>query len=498
MKKMKKVLSLILTVIMVLAMAAPSFADEPGSITIEPSSSEGVVDATKYKAYKIFDVNYSGNNYSYEIDVAKNNSWYDIVNNYALKEGSGITLQTIASNPNKKTVVIDDELFSPSDFASYLKTELDKDSVLKETGSSFRSSGNNAVCTGLELGYYFVTSTTGALCNLTTTVPTATIRDKNLISFTKEAYDAEDNPITDGDVYVGQNITFKINGKVPDVTGFEEYIYRVTDTMTAGLTYNKDIVITVGEVSYDVEDDEISYTSTEHGFTLSIDVMNMTKDAPIVIEYTATVNENAVAKISENKAELTFGNEGNTMSDRVRLYTAKIEIDKYIEDKDDPSNTTNKLNGAKFVLYKIVDGAKKYYAEANGAVTWVDSIEDASVKETKTIGEEPNQIDGYAEFIGLEKGTYYLSETEAPAGYNLLDEDPQIVIDGITIANDNSQDTVVSEQSEVSQLVMTQRVANSTGVELPSTGGIGTTIFYAAGIVLMAGAVFFVVRRKRA
>ena len=111
---------------------------------------------------------------------------------------------------------------------------------------------------------------------------------------------------------------------------------------------------------------------------------------------------------------------------------------------------------------------------------------------------------------GLDAGEYYLKETAAPDGYNLLKNDVKVVItsqiadvwDGSNTADalkdlsvtSNGTDGVGNEETGVVEIT----VLNVAGIQLPSTGGIGTTIFYAAGIVLMAGAVFFVVRRKRA
>ena len=95
-----------------------------------------------------------------------------------------------------------------------------------------------ATATGLDLGYYFVTSTNGALCNLTTTDPAVTIHDKNDMPFKKE--------VDKTNVDVGQAVTFKITGKVPDYTGFTKYTYLITDTMTNGLTFKDDVKVMVG------------------------------------------------------------------------------------------------------------------------------------------------------------------------------------------------------------------------------------------------------------
>lgn len=476
MKKFRKLLSLVLAMVMVLAMAAPSFAEEQtGSITIENAkSSDG------YKAYKIFDVVYNTDKSAYAYTIAKNSPWYTVVSEYATESDVGIELVDVPGDSTIANVVVDDDVFNASDFSATLRNKLDS---VSDNGYSFAEVNGAIVCNNLPLGYYFVKSTTGALCNLTTINPNVNIKDKNDVPFTKTA-DTEG-----GSVEVGQIITYTIMGKVPDTTGFTEYKYDISDTMTAGLTFNRDVKVTIDGEALSTEG-IITYET--NGFKLSINVIDLQekKNADIVVTYTATVNENAVTVISENEAILEYGNGDNIgeTSTKVENYTSKLVIDKYKE-----GNSGIKLANAKFVLYKEVtvdsEGdaepaiVKKYYKYDDNAVTWVDNIEDATYKTTDQ--------NGAAEFVGLEDGKdYYLLETEAPEGYNLLDEALKVEINGSA--------SLDPEANVAAVLTQTALVGNSVGAILPSTGGIGTTVFYAVGIVLMAGAVFFVVRRKRA
>lgn len=459
--------------VMVLAMAAPSFAaEETGSITIENATQES---AGNYKAYKIFDVVYNNDKTAYAYTIEKTSPWHDIVEAY-----EGITLIAVPGNDAIENVEINDN-FNASEFSATLRNAA-KD--VEDNGFSFEFKNNAVICDNLDLGYYFVNSTTGTLCNLTTTNPAVEIKDKNDVPFEKTA-DTEEN----GSVEVGQEITYTVAGKVPDTTGFSEYDYIIRDEMSDGLTFNADsIKITIGSQEFEENEDGFTFTAENNGFTLSIPVINLQddKDEDIIVTYTATVNDKAVTVISENEATLTYGNDSNigTRTEIVKNYTSKLVIDKFQKNQKD-----KKLADATFVLYKEEKNeeekiVKKYYKYADGeGVKWVDNQEEATSKTT--------DAEGKAEFIGLADGTYYLLETEAPAGYNLLPSAQEVEIDGAGSLGDDVEDVTVF-------LIETAEVANSTGTTLPSTGGIGTTMFYAVGIVLMAGAVFFVVRRKRA
>lgn len=350
------------------------------------------------------------------------------------------------------------------------------------TGTPLTKSGSpeKASATVNELGYYFVTSTTGALCNLTTTNPNANIHDKNDMPFKKE--------VDKTNVDVGQTVTFKITGKVPDYTGFNTYTYLITDTMTDGLTFNGDsLTVKVGEATV-TNDCTIAYDAetAPQTFTVSIPVLEKKYNfgAEIVVTYTATVNKNAIAVISTNQAKLTYSNDPTTgetkdsQTEEQKVYTSKIVIDKFETDKKD----TVKLEGAEFVLYKKApndadQNAIQYYKqdETTKAVSWVDAIADATKVTT--------DANGAASFDGLANGTYYLVETKAPAGYNQLTEAKDVVVTGSI--------------TDSTKLSVTAEVANSAGTLLPSTGGMGTTIFYVLGAVLVVGAGVLLVTKKR-
>ncbi len=472
MKKMKKIVSLLLALVMVFCMTTTTFAAEntTGSITVE-----NPVAGQNYTAYKIFDVVYSGDNYAYSI--SSSNEWYSTIKSYADVTSNGLVLNVTAADATIYIVETTNG-FSAASFATVLKAAAGKSG----TALKVETDSTTAIATDLELGYYFVTSTSGTLCNLTSTDPDAVIYDKNDISFTKTADDTS--------VEVGQTVTYTVTGKVPSTTGFSSYTYEVKDKMSEGLTFNKDVSVKVGDNELEQANYTVNYNSTENDFVLTINVMNLQTYVAeeIIVTYSATVNEAAVSAISENKATLTYSNDPTkdatttTTPVIIPVYTAKIVIDKFAVDNTLDNNADNaRLAGAKFVLYKKGEGnVNQYYQydNTNKKVSWGNSIDDATVMTTDN--------EGAANFIGLENGTYYLRETEAPAGYNLLKEDKLVTIDGTSAA-----------KADLTSLTVKAEVENNTGTELPSTGGVGTTMFYVIGGGLVLCALVLLIVRKR-
>lgn len=490
MKHARKLASLLLALVMVFALATTAFATETGTTTTGSITVANPVEGQTYTAYKIFDVVYDDatptQHYSYTIK--DDSEWYQTVSDYAI-EANGLKLTQVGATDTY--VVTTTDTFSAPEFAAALKNGLT--ATIQGTQLT-AGTGNKPTATGLALGYYFVTSTSGALCNLTTTNPTVTIHDKNDMPFEKTADQT--------DVEVGQTVNYTITGKVPDYTGFTTYTYKIEDTMSEGLTFKKDIKVKIGgtdvtdacTIVYDVN-------NNTNSFTVTVPVLDnkYTIGAEIKVTYSATVNEKAIAVVSENKAELTYSNnptdsesKTTTPPEIVKVYTSKIVIDKY-----EKGATDTKLEGAEFVLYRKApnDGPQvaafrndsqntiklpyyklQYYKqdETTKAVSWVDDIDDA----TKVTTDKS----GAAFFEGLADGTYHLVETKAPAGYNRMTDAQEVEVKGGTT---------------VADLSVIAKVENQAGTLLPSTGGVGTTVFYVLGAVLVLGAVVLLVTKKR-
>ena len=482
MKHARKLTSLLLALVMVFALAVTVAADGGTTTTTGKITVANPVENQTYTAYQIFKVVYDDatpmKHYSYTIE--NTSEWFSAVETYAADTAHGLTLTTVGDTTNTTTrvVTIDEDKFSAPAFAEALKA-----AVGDKTGTALIAQADGtASISGLPLGYYFVKSSAAdALCNLTTTDPHITIYDKNDMPFEKKVDKTNDD--------VGKDVTFTIKGKVPNYTGFNKYTYLITDTMTKGLTFKKDVTVTVGGTdvtnactpTYDVE-------NNANKFTVSIPVKDNEYNigAEIVVTYTATINKEAIAVFSTNQAKLTYSNDPTTDStkdshtEEQKVHTSKIVIHKVEKVPEDAE--AKELPDAKFVLYKEVtpegatEATKVYYRQddTTKAVTWVDSITNATEVTTGNHGE--------AFFEGLANGTYYLVETKAPAGYNQLEKPHKVEVAGGTTET---------------ALTVTEKVENSAGTLLPSTGGMGTTIFYVLGFVLVVGAGVLLVTKKR-
>ena len=481
MKHTKRIASLLMVVALLMIMSISAFAEDvKGSITLD-NPTEG----TTYTAYKIFDTVYNSDKSSYDYTIQEDSEWYDVV-----KDFDGLTL-TKAPGTEKTYVVSIGEGFSAAQFSKLLKENTDGKNSFPLSPSDDVVKAEN-----LDLGYYFVDNNTGALLNLTTTNPDAVIHDKNDVPFTKEV---SDNADTQG-AQIGQVLTYTIKGTVPDTTGFKSYLYMIRDTMSDGLTYLDDTdnppVLKINGIEVDFKTVEgFDYEKRDNGFKLIIPVMDYQEfvNSEIEFAYKARVNEDALEVISENNATLRYSNNPDNVYDPenddpegpddpdnpkfddpdpviVKTFTSRLNISKY-----ESGNTDKKLEGAKFVLENKEGKFYKYDAEAK-EVMWVIRSEADEMTTT---------ADGAAEFIGLKHGDYYLVEVEAPAGYNLLTNKVNVTING--------------QDENVESLTVTSSVANSIGSMLPSTGGIGTMIFYISGSILLisaAVALFFVVRKR--
>ena len=289
---------------------------------------------------------------------------------------------------------------------------------------------------------------------------------------------------------VGSVVNFKLTSKVPAMDGYDTYTYIVNDTMSAGLTFNNDVAVTIDGVAY------TDFTVAQNGQSFTITFNNFISQKAnagkaIVITYSATINENALTTDKEtNTVNLEYSNnpndsesKGETPESIVYVYDFDIVIDKYTGDEA----TGTRLAGAKFVL-KNASEKYYYYNGETKKVEWKDTLSEAT--------EVTTDQSGAAKFQGLDSGTYYLHETEAPAGYNLLKEDVTVTITA-TYGDDGQITSSSATSANNGQYQQVQKIENKSGATLPSTGGMGTTLLYIIGAILVVGAGVLLVARRR-
>ena len=475
MKLSRKILSLVLALVMVMGLAATAFAEGAeetttnGSITIT-----NALNGETYNAYQILyleSYNAEKKIYAYKA----NSAWEDW-----LREDS-----------QKKYVSINDQGYvtwvkdaSAADFAKAAKGQL---SGKTADGHVTPTEDGSATISNLKLGYYLVDSTVGALCELNTTKPSVEITDKNLTP-TIEKKVQEDSNGSWGDVNdadIGQTVNFK--STVSAKPGARKYV--VHDKMVSQLEFVSVTSITAGSTTLTEDDYTVVRTGllddcTFHIVFTQTYLDSITDDTNIVINYTAKLTSDAVADTGYvNDTWLDYGDNQHTERDTTTTYTWKLPIYKYHMNGE----TKTALAGAEFILYKGSKENRVYAQVTDGKLTgWTTTKEKAT---TLVSGD-----DGMIAVEGLDADTYYLEETKAPGGYNKLAGPVKVVIshavtdEGAHMTNTLEQDATVVEKVGIE---------NKSGTELPSTGGIGTTIFYVLGSILVIGAVVLLITKKR-
>ena len=484
MKLSRKILSLVLALVMVMGLAATAFAEEgegattKGSITIE-----NALKGETYNAYQILDLE----------------SYDPVKEIYAYKANSAWE-EWLKEKPQQAYVSVDPQGYvtwvkdaDPADFAKAAKGQLSN----KTPGGSVTATENgSATIPNLKLGYYLVDSTVGALCELNTTKPDVKITDKNTApNIKKEVQEDSDEKWGDvNDADIDQTVKFR--STVSAKHGARKYV--VHDKMDAALKFDSVTSIMAGgatltegpEKDYTVVTTDLTDGCTFHIVFAETYLNSIAANTDIVINYTAKLTSSAVAGTGYvNDTWLDYGDNQHTEHDRTTTYTWKLPIYKY------HMNGENKtaLPGAEFILYKGSEEMNREYAQvADGKLTgWTTTKTEA----TRLVSDDAGRI----EVEGLDADTYYLEETKAPRGYNKLVAPIKVTVDNSGNVKYATKTTADGEYgADVSaDASLGIKVLNQSGTELPSTGGIGTTIFYVLGSILVIGAVVLLITKKR-
>ena len=521
MKKMKKYLSMSLAVIMALAMAAPSFA-EPGDGDVTPDNppvstettvhnpntnitinNEGTT-SNKYAAYKLLNATNGKNSAGEEIYAYTINDKYAAILKAQLPDGQTNVMEYLKGLEEDGA---DIRTYADAVYRAIKVANITPDVTTEN--SSFKD---------VKQGYYLIADIsdisgddTHSLVMLDTAGRTDTT-----INVKKEKPQVEKKIVDNGEevdtsnASVGEDVTYRLKGTLPaDYETYKTYSYKFIDDLSKGLDFvstAETVIIKINGTQLTLPTEGVTVEFTDKQLTVEFaDLKKFTqidKNSTIVVEYIAKLNEKA--QIGEpgndNKVKLEYSNDpyndgngdkGTTPDDYVELLTFKLTINKTTEDAATP------LSGAGFTLYKEDKDGKMQ------VVTTLSSVNEA--------GEIDENLTSFA-FERLGEGKYMIEETTVPDGYNKADDITfTIVAKTEQIMGNNNVPMGKITSLEIKDLTggtvsvtnvpageLGSTIVNVSGTILPSTGGIGTTIFYAAGIILMAGAVFFVVRRKRA
>ena len=458
MKHATKFAGILLAVVMVFAMAVTAFAGE-NTITVT-----GAQKGETYSIYKMLDlkVNDAQTAYSYTV----NSDWTDFFTGtgagaqYVDIENGYVTWKT------GKDTASDMEAFGKA-AASYAAVK----SLASVVTAIKPSTDGEITFSGLDAGYYLITSTNGTLAMVYTTPdkPSATINEKNADSVPDKLVqeDIDSKWYKENSAQIGDTVEFKVTLEIKK--GARNYVLH--DKMEDGLTFNANSVEIAGLTNgteYTVVTTGLNDDCTfEIRFEQSY-LDTLTANTNITVTYDAVLNEKVdVVAGEKNDIKLTWGDSSTSEWSETVTKTYKFEVLKYAAGdtaKKHLAGATFQLKDAADNVVKLIKVSDTEYRVANGA-------------ETGAVDSFVTVASGNIVIKGVDLDAYTLVETAAPTGYNLL-KDPL----SVTVEAANS---------------LVVDVPNASGTELPSTGGIGTTVFYIVGSVLVVGAVVLLVTRKR-
>lgn len=490
MKHMKRFMALFAALALVLAMAAPAFAEEGAGTTTPETGTITINNAVKdvtYKFYRIMDIATHTSKSPYTGIVYKTNEkWSSFVsepkwNTYFTVKSDGI----IEVKPETAT----DATFA----ANFAKAA--KDAIDGSHAEDYEATTTTGTLTKtVQLGYYLVVpegwdGVNPVVCSLGTTNPNVTINEKNgKPTIEKKVKEGNDFGGTN-DAAIGDYVEFQLTINVVDGTPSN---YVAHDTMSAGLTFVNEGAQSL-KVTRNGDDLTSGYEVVAKGlgdgcaFEVKFKDDVLKTNDKVVITYWAQINEKAVVGTTgnTNSAILKYGTDGEATCNPTTTYVWSFDVKKYTKGSD---SSEVPLAGAKFqvknggnVASFKYDNAKKVYKFEGWDVA--DAAGLVKVVETPATGE--------IKFEGLDSGTYALEEVEAPKGYNKLDSAISFTIKGAT---DPSRGQVSYGTDGGTGII---KVLNKAGTTLPTTGGIGTTIFYLIGGGLMVAAAVLLIAKKR-
>lgn len=482
MKNIKKIVALLLASVMVMAMSINVLA---ASITVKQDDTYEGTDGEAgrdYKYYKVFSASYADD---FEQDFE---GGYDEDGNAVTEQGDGKVAYTATAAVGEKLQDAGNKWFTATKIPGSASGEYvvtwkdgvtaDADTLQAaaawliangayESGPTDMTFADGSWTSGdIDPGYYIISSDTGN--NLAAVTTDIEINEKNAYPPIKKEQEDEDadEPTEDAvSVAIGDSITYTATVSIPETAKVGDTMV-VTDTPSKGLTYNDDVTNTG---SATVEYGKPAPTG-DQAWTATITVTEDSKGTDIVFTYSMTVNEDALIDSDKiNTFELTYGDNYTSIPETVEYETYFGGIEKV-----DGEDTTIKLENVEFTLkegdaeFPVTKAADGYY--------YYDAAGSSTVK---------TDADGLIIIRGLDNDkTYTLTETANPnPAYNMLTE-------AVTL-------TLVKDEGDAYATNEYEQVVNNKGTVLPSTGGIGTTMFYVVGSVLVIGAAVVLISKRR-
>lgn len=496
MKLLKKFAGLLLALVMVLTMSTTVFAQQEGP---NPELTTGTItinQAIPDQTYSIYQVLYlesydaDSGVYSYKANSAWK-SWVEDVN------GGAKYLTTDSQGYVTWKEGTDVEAFV-KDALAHAQAE---DSGITNDGQKTAGEATAPATTttvtfeNVKPGYYLVDTTTGSLCSVDTANPSATIEEKNKVPpVKKQVQEDSDSSWGDSDTaQIGDTVNFRTT--ITADKGAQNYVLH--DDMSNGLTFTQgSIRVYVGQVDAAHELDVANYTvaTSDLGDSCDFEVTfsqtyldTITSQTDLIVTYSATLNSDAAISTDKNtnKTQLQYGDDNRTEWSETTTETFKFQIVK----TDDQSKL---IDGAEFQLYTQQTGGTPLALVDKGDGTYRLATSTDTTTTTTIVVK-----DGQAVVEGLDSDSttkYYLEETKAPTGYNKLDGRVEITMNNGNLIAQINHEEQSGDDTWTSGGV---HVVNKTGSELPSTGGIGTTIFYVVGGILVIGAGILLITKKR-
>lgn len=475
-KTFKKLMAALLAVALLCAMAVPAFATDEATAETGTVTVQNVVSGKAYKIYRILDIDTHDSTYN-SVVYKVNAKWKDFI------KSTGRTYFT-SIDETTGVVVVEKDLTSENiaALAKAAKAWLVSHPIAAD-GEQTAAAGNNSIqFTGKKLGYYLLSSSdwgtnnADAIFSLNSSSPNVTVQEKNGKPTIDKKIVENSNTVENNTAGIGDYVQFKLTVNVIDGKPTN---YVIHDKMSAGLTFvnttEHPVEVKVGTSILDTTQYSFNGTITDGcTFELKINDDILQPNDVVTVTYWGQINSSAVINTGSNTndAKLTYGTSGESSWEQTTTKVFGFKVFKHAG-----TDTEHLLPGAEFRLYKTVDETTYYAKFDNGLLTgWTTDAAAAGVTMT-------SNSDSALVLNGLDAGTYSLEETKAPDGYNKLTAPVTVTITEDGKVNETANGTVY--------------VSNNAGATLPSTGGMGTTLFYVLGGGLMVAAVVLLVTKKR-